>query len=208
VLPLTVLLAEDHALVRAGVRSLLSDLPGVEVIGEAVNGRQAVRLVGRLRPRVVLMDITMAELNGLDATERIRRRYPATSVIILSMHTSQAYVRRAREAGAAGYVPKDSGRAELEQALFAVAEGGTYVSPAVEQSSPDTGPSVQLTPRQREILQMIAEGHSTRAMAARLQLSTKTVETHRSKLMGRLGIHTIAGLVRYALDTGITPPGH
>ena len=205
-----VLLAEDHTLVRAGLRSLLAELPWVDVVGEAADGREALRLVAEHKPHVVLMDITMSDLNGLEATARIVRRHPATRVIILSMHSNEEYVRRALGVGAAGYVLKDAERAELELALKSVARGGSYLSPAVsrpvitdyaERASHD--PMGQLTPRQREILQLIAEGYKTREMATKLSLSAKTVETHRAQLMERLDIHDVAGLVRYAIRAGV-----
>lgn len=205
-----VLLAEDHTLVRAGLRSLLAELPWVDVVAEASDGREALRLVAAHKPHVVLMDITMADLNGLEATARITRQHPAVKVIILSMHSNEEYVRRALGVGAAGYVLKDSERAELELALKSVARGGSYLSPAVsrpvitdyaERASRD--PIGRLTPRQREILQLIAEGYSTKEIAAKLSLSAKTIETHRAQLMSRLDIHDVAGLVRYAIRAGV-----
>jgi len=205
-----VLLAEDHTLVRAGLRSLLAELPWVDVVAEASDGREALRLVAAHKPHVVLMDITMADLNGLEATARITRQHPAVKVIILSMHSNEEYVRRALGVGAVGYVLKDSERAELELALKSVARGGSYLSPAVsrpvitdyaERASRD--PIGRLTPRQREILQLIAEGYSTKEIAAKLSLSAKTIETHRAQLMSRLDIHDVAGLVRYAIRAGV-----
>lgn len=203
-------IAEDHTLVRAGLRSLLGELPWVDVVGEAADGREALRLVAETKPHVVLMDITMSDLNGLEATARLTRQHPATRVIILSMHSNEEYVRRALGVGAAGYMLKDSERSELELALKSVARGGSYLSPAVsrpvitdyaERASRD--PVGRLTPRQREILQLIAEGYSTREIAAKLDLSAKTIETHRAQLMSRLDIHDVAGLVRYAIRAGV-----
>jgi len=205
-----VLLVEDHNLVRAGIRSLLGELPWVEVTGEAADGREALRLVGELKPQVVLMDITMAGLNGLEATERIAKDYPDVRVIILSMHPNEEYVRRALLVGAAGYVLKDAEKAELELALKSVTRGGSYLSPAVSRSvindyteRAGRNSLERLTTRQREILQLIAEGDSTKDIARRLGLSIKTIETHRAQLMARLDIHDIAGLVRYAIRAGI-----
>ena len=205
-----VVLAEDHTLVRAGIRSLLAELPWVEVVGEAADGRDAVRQVAESSPQIVLMDITMSGLNGLDATEQITRDNPATRVIILSMHANEEYVRRALLVGAAGYVLKDAEKAELEVALKTVARGGTYLSPSVSRpliteytDRAGRGSLERLTARQREILQLIAEGHSTKEIARGLELSIKTVETHRAQLMARLDIHDIAGLVRYAIRAGI-----
>jgi DNA-binding NarL/FixJ family response regulator len=205
-----VVIAEDHTLVRAGLRSLLGELSWVNVVGEAADGREALRLVAEHKPHVVLMDITMSDLNGLEATARLTRQHPATRVIILSMHSNEEYVRRALGVGAAGYVLKDAERAELELALKSVARGGSYLSPAVsrpvitdyaERASRD--PVGRLTPRQREILQLIAEGYSTREIAVKLDLSAKTIETHRAQLMSRLDIHDVAGLVRYAIRAGV-----
>ena len=205
-----IVLAEDHTLVRAGIRSLLAELPWVEVVGEASDGREALRLVAELVPQVVLMDITMTGLNGLDATERITRDHPQVRVIILSMHANEEYVRRALLVGAAGYVLKDAEKAELELALKSVSRGGTYLSPSVSRPlisdyTERTGKHSleKLTARQREILQLIAEGNSTKEIARGLNLSIKTVETHRAQLMARLDIHDIAGLVRYAIRAGI-----
>lgn len=208
-----IVLAEDHTLVRAGIRSLLDELAWVEVVGEAADGRETIRLVSRLRPQIVLMDITMTGLNGLDATERIVRECPGTRVIILSMHANEEYVRRAMAVGAGGYVLKDAEKAELEQAIRSVARGSRYLSPAVSRPAGE-GPRERngrpsldrLTARQREILQLIAEGSTTKDIARDLSLSIKTVETHRAQLMARLDIHDIAGLVRYAISAGIASP--
>jgi DNA-binding NarL/FixJ family response regulator len=216
--PIRVLLADDHALVRAGLRALIERLPGVEVTGEASNGREAVKQIHALRPDVVLMDIGMSELNGLEATARVTKECPGVRVIILSMHTSEEYVVRALRAGAAGYLVKGAGPAELEVAVQAVARGQTYLSPAVSKqvvsdylrrvegdaaAGPAESPHDLLTPRQREILQLVAEGRTTKEIAQRLGLSVKTVETHRAELMDRLDIHDIAGLVRFAVRTGL-----
>jgi len=215
VTPIRVLLADDHALVRAGIRSLLGTLPGVQVVGEAGDGHEALRLVETLRPRVVLMDIAMPGLNGLEATARIARDHPETRVIILSMHVSEEYAARALRAGGAGYLPKDADVRELELAIEAVARGETYLSPAVSThvvadyrrrlaEAPDA--LARLTPRQREVLQLLAEGHSTKEIAFRLHVSVKTVETHRAQVMDRLDIHDLAGLVRFAVRMGLVSP--
>ncbi len=206
------LLAEDHALVRSGIRALLEDLPGIDVVGEAANGREALEFVATHRPDVVLMDLTMPELNGLDATARIRREFSEVRVLILSMHGDEEYVTQSLRAGANGYLLKDSGRAELEIALRAVARGDHYLSPAVSRTvvaefvqagGERRTPLERLTPRQREVLQLIAEGGSTKEIAAKLDLSIKTVESHRAQLMHRLGIHDVPGLVRYAIRAGL-----
>lgn len=209
-----VLLADDHALVRSGIRLVIEKLDGVQVVAEATDGRRALELVEALRPDVALLDISMAELNGIEVTARIKGRFPQTRVVILSMHAGEEYVSQALRSGAAGYLLKDATPAELELALRAVARGETYLSPRVsgtvverylQSADPAAGPLERLTPRQREILQMIAEGRTTKQMAAQLGVSIKTVETHRALLMERLGIHDIAGLARFAVRTGIVP---
>ena len=209
-----VLLADDHALVRSGIRMILQTLDGVQVVADAEDGRSAIELVEALRPDIALLDISMPGLNGIETAARIRSRFPQTRVVILSMHAGEEYVAQALRAGASGYLLKDATPAELDSALRAVVRGETYLSPrisgaVVERSlrSADvaTGPLEALTPRQREILRLIAEGHSTKQMAAQLDVSVKTVETHRALLMERLGIHDIAGLVRFAVRVGIVP---
>jgi DNA-binding NarL/FixJ family response regulator len=212
--PIRVLLADDHALVRAGLRKLLESLSGVAVVGEAGDGREALALVASKSPDLVLLDITMPGLNGLEAAERIGREHPGTRVILLSMHASEEHVLRALRAGAAGYLPKDAALGELELAINAVRKGETYLSPAVSRHVSDyvrrtgaeTEPRESLTPRQREILQLIAEGQSTKRIAGTLGVSVKTVETHRSQLMEKLDIHDVAGLVRYAIRIGLVSP--
>lgn len=203
-----VLLVDDHTLVRAGIRSLLEGTPGIEIVAEADNGRDAAALVKRFAPHVVIMDISMRELNGIDATVQILAQAPATQVLILSMHSAEEFVRRAMKAGASGYLVKDSAPQELMFALEALSRGETYLSSRVSRHlvsafSADPGQRVEsslesLTPRQREVLQLIAEGGSTKEIAAALGLSAKTVETHRAAVMARLGIFDIAGLVMYA----------
>lgn len=215
-----VLLADDHALVRAGFRALLGNIEGVEVVAEAEDGRDALRLIAEYNPEVVLLDIAMPGLNGLEATVRIIAEFPGVRVIILSMHASEEYVLRALRAGAVGYLLKGARAAELELAVTSVARGETYLSPAaskhlVEQyvsQASDSGlgaskPADRLTPRQREILQLIAEGQTTKEIAQLLDISIKTVEMHRAQLMDRLSIHDIAGLVRYAIRMGIVSVG-
>jgi DNA-binding NarL/FixJ family response regulator len=211
-----VLLADDHDLVRAGFRSLVQSFPGVEVVGEAGDGRAAIRQIEIHRPHVVLMDIMMPGLNGLEATTRIVKEFPKVRVIILSMNAAEEYVLKAMRVGAAGYLLKDGNPAELEQAIRAVARGETFLSSKVSQhvvsgyiqraSGPETGTD-KLTSRQREILQLIAEGNTTKEIAKKLDISVKTVETHRMQLMERLDIHDIAGLVRYALRVGLIEQG-
>jgi DNA-binding NarL/FixJ family response regulator len=210
--PIRVLLAEDHWLVRASLRSLLSDFPNVEVVAEASDGRMALEMIAEHRPGVVLMDISMPSLNGLEATERIVKQYPTVRVIVLSMHTGDEYVLRALRAGASGYLLKGSPPGELELALASVARGEVFLSPAISKqvidvylnrSAPRLSALEQLTPRQREILQLIAEGRSNKEMARLLDASVKTIENHRASLMERLDIHDVAGLVRFAIRNGL-----
>ena len=210
-----VLLADDHTLVRAGIRALLHNVPGVEVVAEASDGRDALSLIRSRAPNVVLMDIAMAGLNGLEAAARVVKEHPGVRVIILSMHANEEYVMQALRAGASGYLLKDAATTELELALQAVARGEIYLSPAISKKvidsylarvEPGPGLSAQLTPRQREILQLIAEGKSAKEIAFLLNLSIKTVETHRAQLMERLEIYDVPGLVRYAMRTGLVRP--
>ncbi len=210
---LRTLLADDHSLVRAGLRSLLEEMAGVEVVGEAADGHEALRLIGELTPDVAFLDISMPGLNGLEVAARAAREHLRTRVIILSMHIDDEYVRRALLTGAAGYLLKNSDRSELEMALRAVARGETWLAPEVSSrvvaayarggEPAGSGPFELLTGRQREVLQFIAEGLSTKEIAHRLSLSVKTIETHRTELMERLDIHGVAGLVRYAIRVGI-----
>ena len=211
--PLRILLAEDHTLVRAGIRALLESLEGIEVVAEAADGREALRLVKAHSPDILLMDITMKEMNGLEAAARLAKERLATRVIILSMHADQVYVRQALQAGAAGYLLKGADVAELELALKAVMRGDTYLSPSISKdlvgdllsgNAPAANPLDDLTPRQREILQLVTEGRTTKEIAVRLDLSIKTVETHRAQLMERLNIHDVAGLVKFAIRAGLT----
>jgi DNA-binding NarL/FixJ family response regulator len=216
--PTRIILADDHQLVRAGIRSLLQRLHDVQVVAEASDGAEALRLIAAEQPDIVLMDIGMAGLNGLEATDRIAQAFPDVRVIILSMHDNKEYVLQALRAGAAGYLLKDSAKAELELAVRAVASGETYLSPPVSKhviaayvqralgtpAAPETESDLQrLTPRQREVLQLIAAGNTSQAIANMLGISVKTVETHRAQIMERLDIHDLASLVRYAIHMGI-----
>ncbi|HTD12471.1 MAG TPA: response regulator transcription factor [Steroidobacteraceae bacterium] len=210
-----VLLADDHKLFRAGIRALLRTVRDVEVVAEAGDGREALRLIAMQRPDVVLIDIMMPNLNGLDAAARIGRAFPRTRVVILSMNADEDSVLKALRAGAVGYLVKNADPAELELAIRAVARGERFLSAAVsahviaaclgqvdkEQSSLD-----RLTLRQREVLQLIAEGHTTKEIAAKLNISPKTAEAYRGELMKALEIHDIASLTRYAIRTGLVSP--
>lgn len=207
-----VVLADDHSLVRAGIRALLASISDVEIVGEASNGAQVLDLLKTSPPDILLTDIAMEGMSGLEAAARVAKEFPDVRVIILSMYANEEYVCQAIQAGAAGYLLKDAEPDELERALRVVAAGGTYLTPAVSKHviadymrrvSGDKAPPEPLTPRQREILRLIAEGKATKEIAAILGISTKTVETHRAQLMERLDIHEVAGLVRYALRAGI-----
>jgi DNA-binding NarL/FixJ family response regulator len=209
---LKILLVDDHELVRAGLRSLLEGLADVEVIAEASDGHEALRLMSELDPDVALVDITMPNLNGLEMTVRATKDHPRTRILILSMHADEEHVRQALVVGAAGYLLKNANKSELELAVRAVARGDTWLSPAVSKlvvnaytrgNEMTPGPFELLTSRQREILQLIAEGHSTKEMAQALGLSVKTVETHRTQLMERVGVRDVPGLVRYAIRVGL-----
>jgi DNA-binding NarL/FixJ family response regulator len=210
-----VLLADDHTLVRAGIRALVESLDGVTVVAETGDGREALELVERHRPDVLLLDITLPGLNGLEIAERTTRSSPSTRIVILSVHANEAYVAQALRAGVAAYLPKDAAATELALALRAVVRGETYLSPSISKQvvegflrNPDIAPGLLagLTARQREVLQLVAEGRSTKEIAALLEISVKTVETHRAQLMERLGIHDVPGLVRVAIREGLISP--
>jgi DNA-binding NarL/FixJ family response regulator len=209
---LRVLLADDHVLVRAGVRSLLEKMPDVEVVGEASDGREALELVKSELPNLVLMDIAMPDLGGLETLPRIIKNFPGIKVVILSAHVTEDYVSRALRSGASGYLLKNGATAELELVLKSVRQGRIYLSPLIsriiinrymERADGELSPLEQLTSRQREILQMIAEGKNTKEIASTLEISVKTVEAHRQQLMARVDIHDVAGLVRYAIRNGM-----
>ena len=249
--PIRVLLADDHVVVRAGICSLLESLDGVEVVGQASNGHEVLRLLearasraamSRLKTDIAILDISMSGMNGLEAAGHIKRLHPETRVIMLSMHDSEEYVKQALSAGASGYLLKESGFNELEGALRAVARGEVYLSPGVSRhlvnafinrasrdslgspvaqskagkntgkarsrsnSCDPSGEAVALTPRQQEILRLLAQGLSNGQIASRLSISIKTVETHRAGLMNRLNIFDIVGLVRYAIHHGYIEP--
>jgi DNA-binding NarL/FixJ family response regulator len=215
-MPTRILIVDDHALVRQGFRALLSTIPDFEVVGEAANGREALQLIRALTPDVTLMDLTMPELNGLDATANAIRQHPLLKVIVISMHATETYVLEALRAGAAGYMLKNADAGELERAIRAVVGGARYLAPTVSHHVIDgfmraepaakLAQAQELSARQREVLQLIAEGKSSRDIAERLHLSVKTIETHRAQLMQRLDIYDVAGLTRYALRIGLVDP--
>lgn len=212
--PVRILLADDHTVMRAGLRALLERQPGLSVVAEAADGREAVKLAESEKPDIVVMDIAMSGLNGIEATRQIVAQNPRVHVIILSMHSDESYVLRALKAGARGYLLKDSAESDLLQGIRAVREGKSYFSPAVsrllledyirqlqhrgEEDSYDL-----LTPREREILQLIAEGRSNKDIANLLNLSVYTVETHRTRILQKLNLHTVPELILYAVRKGI-----
>ncbi len=210
----TILLADDHVVVRQGLRALLSADPGLDVIGEANNGREAVALVGQLQPDVVVMDIAMPLLNGFEATRQILRSAPQTRVLVLSSYSDDDCVVRILQAGASGYVVKQTAAGELLKAIAEVQKGRTFLShplskrlAQISREVPGKGAMMhepyQPTSREAEVLQLIAEGFSNKQIAAELGISIKTVEKHRQQVMNRLNIHDIAGLTRYAIAKGI-----
>lgn len=212
---ITVLLAEDHQIVREGFRALLKHEPDIEVIGEAETGRQAVALVKKLRPAVVVMDIAMPLLNGLEATRQIRRDCPGTKVLVLSAHGDDAYVARMTELGAVGFLLKQTSAHNLANAIREVHKGNSIFSPEisrrlngrerhiVDREGNRTAKNNHLSSRELEVLQLIAEGQPNKQVAAELGVSFKTVDKHRQHLMAKLNIHDVAGLTRYAIAEGI-----
>ncbi len=214
-MPIRVLLADDHALVRQGIRSLLEKLDDIEVVGEVSDGRQALELSKTTHPDIAFMDITMPGLNGLEAVTRMKKECPGTRVVMLSMHAGEEYFQQALDSGAAGYLLKDADRMELELAIRTVMRGDTYLTPTVakyaveayrQRKDGDQGPLASLSSRQKEILQLIAEGYANKEIAQRLELSPRTVETHRAELMERLNIRDVPGLVKIALRAGLIKP--
>ena len=212
--PITVLLAEDHRIVREGFRSLLKSETDIEVVGEAETGRQAVQLTRKLRPAVVVMDIAMPLLNGLEATRQIRKDLPATKVLILSAHGDDAYVEQAAALGGVGFLLKQTSSHELATAIREVEKGNTFFSPVIAKRVRDRSQkalerggnrrkSNQLSSREMEVLQLIAEGKPNKQVAEELGVSFKTVDKHRQHLMSKLDIHDVAGLTRYAIAEGI-----
>ena len=209
-----IFLADDHAILREGLRSLLEAHSDLSVVGEAADGRQAVRQAGRLRPDVVVMDIVMPELNGIEAAQQIRQLSPSTQVVILSMYAMTEHIARAFQAGARGYVLKESVGTELVDAIRAVCGGRRYLSPQITEVTLDNlgrlateakSPLELLSAREREVLQLVVEGKSSAEIAAKLSLSTKTVETYRVRLMRKLNLRDLPALIRFAIQHGLTP---
>ncbi len=211
-----IILAEDHRITREGLVNMLKDQPDMEVVGEAGNGREAIRLARELSPDLVIMDVTMPDLNGIDSTRIITSSPKNVKVIALSMYSDKQFVQGMMQAGASGYLLKDCAFNELAHAVRAVFKGDTYLSPGIAgivvedyvsklKTSASSASSV-LTRREREVLQMISEGESTRHIASKLAISIKTVETHRRQMMGKIGIRTVAGLTKYAIREGLTSP--
>jgi len=204
-----ILLADDHVLVRQGFRMILAAQPDMEIVGEAGNGREAVEYAERLKPDIVIMDVAMPELNGIEATRRLAASLPRTRVLALSMHKDSVYVREILRSGARGYLLKDSADADLLAAVRAVAKGDGYLSPAVSDAVLTdyrrhvTDPIDLLTSREREVLQMIAEGKTNKEIAVALNLSVYTVEAHRGRVMEKLNLHSTGELVRFALRNGL-----
>ncbi len=209
-----ILLADDHKIVRDGLRTLIENEKDMEVVAEAEDGREAVKLTKKIIPKVVIMDITMPDLNGIDATRAILEEVPGVKVIALSMHSDRRFVSGMLEAGASGYLLKDSAFEELARAVRAVVDNQIYLSPKIadivvrrfvsKSTSTEKSAFTELTKREREVLQLLAEGVSTKDVAGRLNLSVKTVETHRSNIMEKLDIHTLSELVKYAIREGLT----
>lgn len=210
--PIRMLLIDDHALIRAGIRAVLEEDERVEVVGEAGDGSQVVDLIEKLKPDVVLLDLTMPGLSGFEVLKTTSEKFPEVRMIVLTVHEEEEYAFRALRSGAAGYLPKSAASAELRMAIEHVMSGRKYLSPSIVQRAAfefgrdrydrQTTPA-ELTPRQREVLTLIADGHSTKDIALTLNISAKTVESHRTQLMDRLNIHDIASLVRYAIKMGL-----
>jgi DNA-binding NarL/FixJ family response regulator len=208
--PIRVLIADDHALVRAGIRALVEKIEGVVVVGEAGRGSEALALVKELKPNLMLLDITMPDGGGFVVLDQVTKSFPEVRVIVLTVHDAGEYAIRALREGAAGFLPKSAASIELEQAIQTVIRGEPYISPETSRKtlldySKGTKRDLlaTLSPRQQEVLRLIAEGRTTKKIAQLLEISVKTVETHRAQLMERLDIHDVAGLVRYAIIVGL-----
>jgi DNA-binding NarL/FixJ family response regulator len=203
---ITVLLADDHALVRRGFRRLLEDDPAIAVVGEASDGEDAIRLTRQLKPRVIVMDSAMPGTSGLAATRAILAAEPGTAILMLSMHAEETLVQQAMDAGARGYILKNALDLDLAAAVKRVAAGDIVLDPALKKSTPLAGDRSRLTARELEVLQLICDGLSSRAIAARLNLSVNTVAVHRANIMNALGLHKTAELVVFAIQHGLVNP--
>lgn len=209
-----ILLADDHKITRQGLRLLLDNQPDMEVVGEAQDGRTAVKLAAELSPHVIIMDVSMPDLNGIEASRQISSKYPDIKIIALSMHSDTLYVAEMLKSGSSGYLLKDCAFEELARAIHTVADGKTYLSPIISSvvvgdylrrlSRSDSSSSIVLSDREREVLQLMAEGKSTKEIALKLHVSVKTVETHRRQIMNKLDIYSIAELTKYAIRKGLT----
>jgi DNA-binding NarL/FixJ family response regulator len=211
-MPVTLLVADDHPIVRQGLTALLKSEPGFAVVGEAADGSTALRLAEKLQPDVLVLDLMMPSLSGLEVARRMARRSPRTRIVVLSMHSHEAYVVEALSAGATAYVVKDAGADELLTAVRSAAEGRRYLSPAISELALEAhsargaaDPFDSLTAREREVLQWTAEGLSGAQVSQRLHISPRTVESHRANLMRKLGLRNQRELVRYALERGLLP---
>lgn len=215
-----VLLADDHTLIRSGIATLLQSNKDFLVVGEAEDGEEAVRKTGELKPTVVVLDLSMPKLNGMEATKQIKKKYPEVNVLILTMHENEEYVYQILKSGAAGYVLKSAGKDELIAAIRAAAKGDKFFSPRisqlmaegyvrrVEQAATEMGPGdVPLTRREREVLALVVDGMTNQQIADQLFISPRTVDTHRTNIMQKLNIHDLANLVRYAIEHGLAGPG-
>jgi len=209
-----ILIVDDHTLFRAGLRALLSEDPGIEVVGEAADGRDAIRAVAQLSPHLVLMDLTMPSMNGVEAVTEIKKRYPEVRILVMTLHRTEDFIHASLRAGADGYILKDATPEELGLAIRRVLQGKTYLSLDVSgklidgylgggKSGADTSVFDTLTHREREILKLVAEGKPNKGIAEFLNLSVKTVEKHRSNLMTKLDVHNVAGLTAYAMEKGL-----
>lgn len=216
-MPVTILLADHHRIVRQGLRALLEGVPGFQLVGEAANGEEALRQVERHRPTVLVLELRIAGLSGLDVIRQVRQRSPGTHVVVLSMHSDRSHVQEATQAGAEAYVLKKSSAEELIRAMRAVVSGRHYFSPtiapyasALQTSRPEgarADPFLALTPRERQVVQLTIEGHSSTQIAGQLSISPRTVESHRANVMRKLGVRNLKELIRQALQRDIPPAG-
>lgn len=215
-MPIRIVLCDDHQIIREGIRSLLEKQPDMTVVGEALNGLEAIKLMSTKKPDIVIMDVAMPEMNGIAATSRIFSDYPKVKILGLSMHSDRHFVNEMLEAGASGYMLKDSAFGELATAIRTIIAGGIFISPSIagnvleeftRRANPGRVPRrspLQLSQRENEILQLISEGHSTREIADKMHISIKTVESHRQHIMQKVGADNIAALTKYAVRVGIT----